>query len=357
MDPDISVTFRMTPDAFVKVLNYHDKVMALDEVMEKGYDFFPEISMWIQDVLLKERETSLFDAGPEEQGAELILRLVQAVGKDVHEDSAREILGGLYLESNEGKALFYVIERILIVAIDDELAEVRDWSLNLLTKSGRIADPNQIEELLIEIVKGNFPYYLKEVAITTLAKMGTEEGVRTLTNFAKTLLTVQSKSLYEKTKNNLLKREIAYGLGITRKANVMRTLTALKLFSEDPDVKEAANHAIKRTERSERSIDPKIVAVGSAGKRSEFPKKSISDDSKNFEFQVVLLPSGRARITLEKTSRHFLPDAFKLKIFTSLQEKPTADCTIEKRDENFEYYGYIDTQIEIGSIVGIEVLE
>jgi len=135
----------------------------------------------------------------------------------------------------------------------------------------------------------------------------------------------------------------------------VRTLTALKLFSDDPDVKEAARHSLKKLELLETETEHRITAVGSDGKRLEFPKRTIFDISENFEFEAVTLPSGKSRITLIGTSELSLPDTLYLTIFTPLREMPTIECTLEKSEDDLEFYGYIERELHLESLKAIEV--
>jgi len=347
----------MTPDEFVGIKDIDSKIMAIDNLIEAGYDLHPEILHWFKVVLLKEKETGLYDSESESPGAELLLRLIQAVGNDVHEKDVRDLLSKLFLDSRDSKGLFHVIERILIAAIQDELNEVRIWALNILKTKGRIKNSTEIQTYLISILEGESPYYLKEEAIVALSHRGTEQAIRFLLYFAKKLLGSPQKGLYERTRDNVLKEKVAYSLGLTGNPDAIKTLTALQIFTDDRDVKGTALLAIERIKESPVKAEYKLYKLAANGEEEalKLDKKTIMDNSETYEFEIARFPDKETLITLISTIEPILPDQLKLKIFTGMKENPILECILEKDEKDFEVYAYVSEPFPFEKIEGIVV--
>ena len=348
-------TIDMSPDDFVGIKDIDSKIMAIDNLIEAGYDFFPEIAHWFKEVLLKVKETGLYDSEPESPGAELLLRLVQPVGKDVHKKSVQDILSKLWLDSKEGEALSYVIEKILVAAIDDEFEEVRMWATDLLQKKGRMKNSAESQDYLINIIKGAFPYYLKGEAIHALADRGNDEAITTLTSFAKKLLRTAEKGLYERTISNLLKEKVAYGLGLTGNQGTIKILTVLHIFTDDPSIKDVAMKSLEKI-KSSAAIDDYEIAVGFDGERDKLDRKVIPDETNIYQFEIVSLPSGRTKISLFSAFELVLSNSLKLNILTGKKRSPLIGCTLKRKEERLEVSGYVEETLNIEEIQGIRVV-
>ena len=345
----------MTPDDFVTIKDIQSKIKAIDSIIDPGYDYHPTVVEWFRDVLLKEKETGLYDSEPESPGAELLLRLVQSVGKDVHEKDIQELLTALFFESKIGSSLFYIIERILVASIDDELETVQTWAVDLLKRRDILKDSSETQTYLIEVLKGDYPYYLQEEAIIALGYDGTEKAILALENFGKRLLTTPQKGLYQKTRSDLLKEKVAYALGLTGNQNVIRTLTALQLFSDDPDVKAVALKAIERL-RSFCLIDNYKIAVGFAGDRANVERRLIFDIQHDYELEISIQPTGGTKISIFSSTKLELPDCLKLTLLIDSKETPIVECLLERDSDQFEFLCYIVKTLAIHKIQSIEVL-
>lgn len=401
MKSESLVQMNISAEDFVRIEDIRRKAVIIDDLMEEGYDSYPRVSRWFREVL--ERETELYNAPGEGPEAELLMRLVKSVGADVHDEETRTFLGNLYCreETREKSALFYAIEICFAASLGNELDEVREWALSCLKSRGRLKNLGDTESYLTGLLKDReVPYYLKQEAVVVLGNRGSKEAVDALEQFARNLLGRQGKNPYERIVNNMLKESVAMGLGFTGKESVIRTLTALQIFTDDLDVKETARQAFEMIEMMRGGEGDSDVATGGlddvfgvrtrgGGKRrketteeasseqdikkqaasmlksmmqklelaaAEEKPKRIKDYSGDYEFELTRLDDENIEISLYRTTELSIPDELKVRVHTHLKKAPVLECILEKREEELRVYGYIEETLDFEDIAALEVI-
>jgi len=350
----------MPPQDFIQVKNIQHKVMAIDGLLEEGYDYYPKVSGWFWEVLIKEGETGLYNAKKEGPEAELLIRLVKAVGKDVHEHDMREMLGKMYRDSKIESALFYSLETCLVSCIDDELDEVRDWALECLLDRDRISNSINIESYLINLLNvKKIPYYLIEEAVVTLGNRGTGNAKRALERFSERLIRNPGSNLYEQTINNFLQERTVYGLELTGRVNVVPVLTRIQIFYEELKIKEKARGAISRIIEELLLGFSGIQTISAEEKDTAEDRKlerRIMDGEEIHEFEIVTFEDTEVtKISLYRSLELSPPDPMNIKIFTKKKDFPVLVCTLVRHEDDLEFYGYINKKINLEDIERIEV--
>ncbi|BBO87880.1 hypothetical protein [Desulfosarcina ovata] len=363
----------MSPEDFVLSGNIRHKAMIIEDLIEDGLDFLPRIGDWVAKVLVLEveKENGLSAAPVLGPHAEYLIRIVKAVAKDVHRQDVREMLGRLYQDSIERSGLHYALEGCMIAGIDDELDDVRQWALANLQAKGRIDPSTDMQAFLVDILAGDeIPYYLKQDTALVLGATGTEKAKIALAHLAAKLILDPGKSPYDQIVNNALKESVAQGLGLTGDEGVVRRLTALQIFCDDMEVKNAARNAIKRirmaAEKNRRSSEPEqkasALCPSETSRRymiaaSDFKKSGIImalDETGSYEFELDV-EQAPARIFLHSTTESSVPRQLRITLITNLEDTPEIACTLQRRKDDLEMYGYLDVKLATDSVKRITV--
>lgn len=373
MNSGSMATINMSPEDFVDSKNIQNKAMVIDNLLEDGLDYAPRIKGWLKRVLELEvkKEDGLQNAasiGPE---AEFWIRLVKALGKDVHREDIREMFGRLYKKSIEPSGLFYALESGLVASIDDDLEEIRKWAVDCLLEKGRLKTAAEIERFLISLlIDEKVPYYLKQEASLALGSRATEQAKKALQGYAAKLIRNPGKDLYGQTINNILKESVAQGIGLTGDETAVRRLTALQIFSDDIDVKNAARYAIEkiRLMAGKDLVHPEFPERAGANDRADsryrikiaasMPEKSkamiTTDESGKYEFELEFEPEF-TRVVLHSTAELTIPEKIRITVGTNLGDTPELKSMLTRRQDDLEMYGYIDVKLVPDSINYIKV--
>jgi hypothetical protein len=198
----------INPQEFCNFAKSNEKMEIISDIIDNELDYDLDASEWLEEVLRLEAEKA-------EPFNELLNLLISSVGKDVHREKTRNLLGGLFKSAKPDTGIYTAVKAELISCVNDELNDVKNWALNHLKSKEEIADVSRstVESYLINNLQDQTkPPLIRARAALALGELGTVHATMALLQTSADLLS------HDNIINEILQEKIQYSLELVSEA-------------------------------------------------------------------------------------------------------------------------------------------